>query len=258
MEPEKALYFRDQFRRARDIAFRDAEAFHEILYTVERLGYFRAGKALDLGKYKSYIEEVAELSPLCKEVPSRRRTWHVPFSKLYDLVRVARNDALHQGAFARTLTEHATQLSIVLEDALADAATNISDLMVRDPVCALPWQPISFIRQQMLANSFTYLPVLCETGEGPRWKVVSDFDVAQYLRVPNDTDGSQRKERLAVILEAAVDQKMLEPKDATPCIADVTVDEAVRLFPDNGRPLLVLDPEDPRRLLGIVTAFDLL
>ena len=153
---------------------------------------------------------------------------------------------------------HATQLSIVLKDALADGAINISDFMVRDPVCALPWQPISFIRQQMLANSFTYLPVLRETKEGPRWKVVSDFDLAQYLRVLNDTDGTERKRRLAVILETAVDEGMLEPKDAALCTAAATVDKALAHFPDNGRPLLVLHPEDPERLLGIVTAFDLL
>lgn len=76
--------------------------------------------------------------------------------------------------------------------------------------------------------------------------------------MPNDTNGSQRKGRLAAILETAVDQKMLKPKDATSCLSDVTVDQALRIFPDNGRPLLVLHPEDPERLLGIITAFDLL
>ena len=41
-----------------------------------------------------------------------------PFSRLYDLVQDARNDALHQGAFARHLTIHAIGLALILEDAL--------------------------------------------------------------------------------------------------------------------------------------------
>ena len=32
----------------------------------------------------------------------------------------------------------------------------VSDFMVRNPVCASMWQPLSFIRQSMLVNSFSY------------------------------------------------------------------------------------------------------
>jgi CBS domain-containing protein len=63
---------------------------------------------------------------------------------------------------------------------------------------------------------------------------------------------------LAVILEAAVNQRELKLQDVPSCSSDLAVQEALRLFPDNGRPLLVLDPEDPEWLVGIVTAFDLL
>ena len=69
-----------------------------------------------------------------------------------------RNDALHQGACARHLANHAVQLALVLEDALMPSEPKVSDFMVRDAICAAHWQPISFVRQQMLANSFSYLP----------------------------------------------------------------------------------------------------
>ena len=251
MEPEKFLYFRDQFREARAAALRDAEAFHEIVYTVERLGYFLAGEERTLARYKAAIEPIADGSPLAEEVPLLHRDWHIPFSELYEVVRIGRNDALHQGAFARNLTGHAIQLSVVLEDALMNSATKVGDYMVREPLCALPWQPVSFIRQQMLANHFTYLPVLFEFGQGSEWYLISDRSVAQYLRVPQ-----QRKKRLAKTLENAVHDQGLDLERAISCYSDTPIEDALRRF--DGRPLLVRHREDPAWLLGILTAFDLL
>ena len=77
----------------------------------------------------------------------------------------------------------------------------VGDYMVRDPVCAYLWQPISFIRQQMLAHSFSYLPVYVEVD--PAWKLVSDLLIAKYLRSISDDD---RKTRLAKSLQEAINQ----------------------------------------------------
>jgi hypothetical protein len=73
---------------------------------------------------------------------------------------------LHQGAFARRLTGHAIELSLVLEDALRRSLDSpvVGDYMVRGPICAEPWQPISFIRQRMLANSFSFLTLTEHVG----------------------------------------------------------------------------------------------
>ena len=38
MDLNEAIYFRDLFREARAKAYRDAEAFHEILYAIEKFG----------------------------------------------------------------------------------------------------------------------------------------------------------------------------------------------------------------------------
>ena len=55
---------------------------------------------------------------------SRRHPTRGSFARanLYDLVRNARNDAMHEGAFARNLAVHLVQLSVMLEDALVNKA----------------------------------------------------------------------------------------------------------------------------------------
>ena len=61
--------------------------------------------------------------------------------------------------------------------------------MVRSPVTAEPWQPLSFVRQLMLTNSFSILPVLMPDG----WRVVTDAQVAAYLRAGAGPDDRKRR-----------------------------------------------------------------
>jgi hypothetical protein len=153
---------------------------------------------------------------------------------------------------------HATQLALILEDALTDnATTKIGDFMVRGPICALPWQPISFVRQQMLANSFSYLPMQWETEQGAVWKLVSDFHVARYLRLPGNVSGGERKRRLAKTVKDATDEGLLELEDATSCSSDTAVEDALPHFSGDSLPLLVHHPKNTKELMGIVTAYDL-
>jgi hypothetical protein len=95
------------------------------------------------------------------------------------MVQAARNEALHQGASARHLTQHCIELALVLEDALVNDATIVADYMVKAPLCAYSWQPLSFVRQQMLANSFSHLPIRDADG---KWYLLSDAAVASALR----------------------------------------------------------------------------
>jgi hypothetical protein len=93
---------------------------------------------------------LALTSPLVVEIPNKFRNF------LDQGVDGARNETLHQGAFARPLTKHAIELAIILEDALSQQVNQVvMDFMVRNPLCAELWKPIGFIRQQMLANSFS-------------------------------------------------------------------------------------------------------
>ena len=250
LDRETAIFFRNQFREARAVAYRDAEGFQEILFTLERFGAYLNKKIQDLGKYESKITSIACQSPLAEDVPNFCKSWHLSFSDLYDLIREARNDALHQGAFVRHLTNNATRLALVLEDALMIKLNKAADYMVREPVCASLWQPISFIRQQLLVNSFTYLPVSVPQGK-TRWQLVSDYAIADYLR-----KGDKRKERLATTLEKALEEADLELEPAGICHPDASINEILEL--SSGKPVLVVEAGQPDRLLGIVTPFDLL
>jgi CBS-domain-containing membrane protein len=153
-----------------------------------------------------------------------------------------------QGAFARRLTGHAIELSLILEDALRRSLDSpvVSDYMVRNPICADLWQPISFIRQQMLANSFSFLPV--NTAQG--WCLISDVQIATYL----GTVTSTRKVRLAQSLT----ESGLKLKLAKLCAENTPLEEALRLLEDDQKPLLVHPDGNSRSIVGIVTPFDLL
>lgn len=249
MNRSALLTFSGQLREARENALRDSEAFDGIIHVVERLGSVLCEQILDLKRYESKITDIANKSALASDIPSRWRNIHAPFSVLYKLVRVARNEAVHHGGFARRLTTHAIELSIMLEDALREHLddSTVGDYMVRNPICAEMWHPISFIRQQMLANSFSFLPVKRD-GE---WFLVSDLEIATYLR--NRT--SERNQRLAKTLAASE----ISMPTAKYCPANSNLIDALNLLQGSETPLLVYREDgDRQHIIGIVTPFDLL
>jgi hypothetical protein len=245
-----AVFFRDHLRDARNRAIDDAEDFQALLHAFEQLGCILCGRIDALGGYAGKLNSLAGKSPLARVVPKQHREWHIPAAELVEIVRNARNDALHQGAYARHLTMAAIQLAIVLEDALMNGVKRASDLMVRNPVCAHPWQPISFIRQQMLAHSYSFLPV--HFPNDGRWKFVSDLAVATYLR----SRPEQRDERLAKTLQAAVSEDGLQLCPAQTFHADTTISDLLAKI--GSVPVLICRKEDGQELVGILTAFDLL
>src|SRR6266851_4082797 len=124
---KEAINLRDQLREARFKARKDAEAFEEVVFVVERLGCYLRKEKGDLGKYRPFI--------------------------------------------------------------------------VKDVVSAQMWQPLSFIRQTMLVNSFSFLP-LNEPTAPKRWKLVSDTAVAVYLGLKSG--GAAQRDLFAQPLEDAV------------------------------------------------------
>ena len=249
MDRDSAICFTGQLRAARENALRDSEAFGEIIHVVERLGSFRLGAIGNLWKYKEDLGELACHSALAVDVPADHPEVHVSFPRLYDLVRYARNDALHQGAVARRLTGQAIQLSLVLEDALRQGLNDmtVGDYMVRNVICAEKWQPISFVRQQMLANSFSFLPVKAEG----QWCLVSDLEIATFL----GTNGTERNQKLAKTLEAS--GMKLTP--AKRCTSGTPLSSALEMLGRDQRPLVVcLDGSEESPIAGILTAFNLL
>jgi hypothetical protein len=251
LAPNEAQYFLGQFRNARAVALSDAEGYQELLFCIERLGTALTGQIATLGSYRGAIIGFAGHSALTEDIPNQWRDLHIPLSRLYEMVMHARNDALHQGAFARNLTAHAIQLALALEDALMSEMTTVADYMVRDPICAQAWHPISFIRQQMLASSFSFLPVLYSRDGISTWCLISDHELAMYL-----AKRETRKQRLATRLDVAGAAGAVRLEEAKLCFVDEPIEEALRKF--SGSPLLVCHRQYPDQIVGIITAFDLL
>ena len=162
---------------------------------------------------------------------------------------MARNDASHQGAYARHITAHTVELSIVLEDALTNDCTTVADFMVKTVIQAELWQPLAFLRQRMLTSSFSYLPLLIP-GRG--WRLISDHSLATALRRKD----WKREHSLGMTLGKAIEDGIIDPPEAISVKPDVEIHDALELMKD--RPVLVQRPDNPDQIIGIVTAFDLM
>ena len=250
MDKEAALDFRDEFRKARDSASKDAEGYQQILFVLERMGSYLLKKKGDLGKYENCISKLVREN--CPSFAQPSDECHINFDRLYGMVREGRNDALHQGAVARMMTSHSVQLSMMIEDTLMAVVNSqrIGDYMVRNPVCAHEWQPISFIRQIMLENSFSDIPFYRK--EQKEWHVISDLDVAKFRH--------QEKKQLASTLERCIELEKITSRKATVVAPDKPVGEVLKCADDKW-PVLVKrkdECQECQELLGIVTPYDLM
>jgi predicted transcriptional regulator len=241
--------FRVKFREARAQAIGDAENFHAILQNLERLGNTLLPTGLSLNDYKYEIVELAKESPLAFEIPKNFRYLHTSFDTLYDIVKDARNDALHQGAYARHLTIHAIELSLILEDAMSKGLKLVTDYMVKNIICAELWQPISHIRQVMLANNFSFMPFQNVFKE---WCFISDNLLANMLINESKT---KRTEILSFTLEEAIHKfpNNFDKIKTKPIDSSRTLDSLLNKF--EKAPLLICEGE---KIIGIITAFDIM
>ena len=249
--------FYSQLREARAQVLGDAEAYADVVHVIERLGMLLSGRIGDLGKYEPCVAWLASASPLATEVPELWRSFHTPFALQYRLIRQARNDAMHQGAFARHLAAQSVGIALTLEDALMSRLQSdliVADFMVRTVVTSEFWHPVSYARQQMLSNSYSFLPIRDEEGH---WHLLTDVGIARFLAVSNQ----ERKRRLAMRIGSAVhkssDRLHLEP--ANSCPATTSLADAVGLLGEKNQPVLIYDDEAHREsVIGIVSAFDCL
>jgi hypothetical protein len=250
IETKRAIFFRDRLKQGRAKAFEDAEGFQEIIFTIEKLGVYLSKEIKGgLAGYCDYIKHLAEKSPLYQiqeGLPAN-------FREIFQLVREARNEAFHQGAFARHLSNNAVQLALILEDALMNNENYVDAFMVKEIVYAQTWQPISFIREQMLRNSYTYLPIHTYDENKKEWTLISDYQIACYLRPGND---GNRKDRLKKTLEETISENLITPEPATTRPSGTSVGEANKC--SKGKPVLITVKDNPKNLMGIVMPFDLL
>lgn len=246
------LYYRDQLRTSRYAALADAEGFQSICYSLEALGMRLLGKRRDLWRYAPPLRALAiksaTLTELANDFPSRFSS----FDGLFAQVRIARNDAMHSGVYARHATAAAIEICIGLEEALMTQAeeprTTVADFMVKSAVVLEKWQPVAHARQLMLTHSFSFLPVYMDA-----WKLISEAAVARYLRGPGDwkTLMSTSVEQSANAGLTLLDARVVRPDDsAIELLNSVDMDrEAARLW---------LVEETPGRLCGVLSPFELM
>lgn len=244
LEEKQSIAFAHQFREARLLSLRDAEAFEEHLHALERLGSYLSRSNDGLKEFAPTLESLSRESPLAFEAAKKHPELHSSFSVLYDEARIARNEAMHHGAVARLLSRNAQEIALIMEDALMAPAKMAKDFMVRSPICAELWHPLSAVRRTMLLNAFSFLPF----EKDGKWKIVSDVAVVAYLR---STSGNRKKRLLEPLGDAL--SGGLVATDAVTCGLEEPIEKLARSMRD--APCLVLSN---KRLVGLVTAFDLL
>lgn len=227
-------------RNARGILLRDAESFHEAATALEDIGKTLSGNIRNgLSSYRPVLMDLLEIAG---------RDDLDETSRLFKVVCDARNMAVHEGAWARHLSSRLIDLLLILEEAIMTIMKLAEDVMVRGPIIAESWHMVTQVRREMLANSFSCLPVF--HGEG--WHILTDLAVMRFL---GSYEG--RKERSTWKISKVIQENpsILEP--AVDCSPKDTIDQLRAKM--TSLSLLVIDKnEDEPRLLGIITAFDLL
>lgn len=245
------LYYRDQFRAARYAALANAEGFYEICFALEALGLRLLGKKADMGKYLKSIGDFAIGSVVLNHLSSSFPGMFGKFASLYDQVRVARNDAMHTGVYARHATTAAIELCIGLEEAIMNTPQQhrklVEDYMVKGPVLLECWQPVAYARQLMLTHSFSFLPIFQDS-----WKLLSEVAMARYIQ----SDVNWAKRLAANINEASKNGLELLPAPIVRLKDDIK--ELLNAGTTTEPHTLWLVQDDKDRLCGVLSPFELM
>lgn len=252
--PDRLFHFLNALRDARQRVLGDSESAESVIFVLEKLGSYLTGEFAGLASYRARLADLAGASAYKAKLPSRWPALHISFNRIYDSVVQARNDAMHQGAYARHLAKHGVEVVLILEDAIMANATKAEEIMVPNPVTAESWQPVSHVRMTMLRESFSHLPILWEN----EWFCVSDYQIACYLR--RQGVNLPRSERLCMSVADAVRGNCLELTKPVIAKTGKLISELASSLQHS--PALVVQESGvhstPQRLLGIITAFDLL
>lgn len=250
---DECVFYRDQLRAGRYAALADAEGFHSICFALEALGIRLLGEKESLGKYENVIFNVFKKCEDFIELSRNFPEYFSSFYSLFNLIKAARNDAMHTGVYARHATAAAIELCIGLETALMNEAdmprTLVKDFMVKYPITVESWQPVAFARQLMLTHSFSFLPV----QRGGRWMLISESAIAKYLR---RTDMAW-KALMGMDIERA-SQSGLSLIEAQMVSLDQSVTSLLDGADDTNPVRLWLIQDGNGRLCGVLSPFELM
>jgi CBS domain-containing protein len=239
--------FLARLRVARALVLRDGESFSEASTVLEHIGQVIGAKiGSGLKDYEGAIVGLAKEVAHIEEDSVRR---------LFNVVREARNKAVHDGAYARHLNGRLVDLLLILEEATMANMDRVDDLMVRNPVFAEPWHLVSHVRKMILTNSFTCIPIYQSHAGKGRWVLIRESALMQWIR--SEPNKKKQKDRLALPVSDAIAKHALAVKGAICCSRDASLAEVLSRMNDD--PTLVTEKiQGEERLLGIITAFDLL
>jgi hypothetical protein len=248
LDVDASKYYLNELRNARSIALANAEGFSEVCQTIERLGKFLVGKQLNgLGKYYSELRKLATGNS-----SDVKDEFYVIFHRLKN----ARNDAVHEGAFARNATLLCVEFCDLLESGLMRNMDSVDQFIISSPVLAKLFYSIGEIRRSMLIHGFSYLPV--KLLDGVTWKLVADYKIAAHLRNPSTVKDAFLSSSLSLIFDHD-NNFLIDPV----CVfdGDAKISSLVDKF--NGRPILLLkkihiNGHDENELMGIVSPSDLM
>jgi len=239
--------FLARLRDARALVLRDGESFREASTVLEHIGQVIGGKMGNgLKDHETAIVSLANEAGQADEESNIR---------LFNVVREARNKAVHDGAYARHLNSRLLDLLLLLEEAIMTNMDRVEDLMVRNPVSAEPWHLVSHVRKMMLTNSFSCIPIFKSKTGKDRWMLLQDAKLMHWIR--SEPNKKKQKERLAMPVSVAITDHSLAVKGAICCGREISIGDLLTRM--NEDPTLVTEKiEGEERLLGIITAFDLL
>lgn len=257
LEPDESVFYRDQLRAARYAALADSEGFREVCYALEGLGLRLHGQKADLGSYKDKIKYLAEKSEILIWLTKNFPGTFTEFDALFDLVRIARNDAMHTGAYARHATASAIELCIGLEAALMNkmkiSLHQVKHYMVKSPIIVEPWQPVARARQLMLTHSFSFLPVKTDS-----WNLISETSMARYLKF-GTADGKKLNALLGSSIASALSDGLVLIKAQTVGLDDEihTLLQNTLESPQNEKRLWLVE-DASGHLCGVLSPFELM
>lgn len=239
MSPEISNAILNMLRDARALAYRDSESFAEAVAVLEYIGQLLGGQVGNgLGAYEGVILGLAGEAPSTKARELR---------ELFQVVKNARNDSVHTGAFIRHHTLKLVELLLILEESISMNGQVASDLMVRNPLIAELWHNVATVRRNMLTNSFSSIPIKVDA----EWKLIPDRSIVAYLQGPSK---NVSRHRLGASVESVIKDGTLVIENAHTVAADTPIVEVKKNLSHS--PVLILDPT--RNLIGILSSFDLL
>ena len=256
--PEQAIYFRNEFRKARLATEQNPQNCLSIAHVLESFGSQVCKKQHRHALYgcadaiKEFVRKHNPTSEtLCPD-------YHIKFGRLYEIVKDSRNHLAHRGSRAKYFAPRFTELSITIEDALMnhDSIEKVQDYMVRDVATVQLNQPLSAIRQNMLMNSFSYMPYFDK--DECKWFVVSDADIAQYLRFNGEYNQNQLYDTLGCAIKS---ENGIAKHEATVCEPEKLISKILKDSEWRKKrhlPILVCHRSNKEHLLGILTASDLM